>query len=51
MIFDRQYVNLTHVLGIIHKHMQCSPDRQPQIINYISLLIAAVCFHLLHYPT
>jgi len=50
-IFDRKYVNLTHVLSIIHKNIQCCPDGQPQIINYISLLVAAICFHLLHYPS
>jgi hypothetical protein len=49
-LFDRQYVNLTLVLSIIHQHIQCSPDGQPQIINYISLLVAAICFRLLHYP-
>jgi len=31
--------------------LQCSPDGQPQIINYISLLVAEICFHLLHYPS
>ena len=49
--FDRGYINLTNVLSITHKHiLQCSSDGQPQIINYISLLVAEMCFHLLHYP-
>jgi hypothetical protein len=31
--------------------MQCSPDDQPQIINYISLRVAKIIFLLLYYPT
>jgi len=33
--------------------MQCSPDGQKQIINYISLLVAKICFHIKSfiYPT
>jgi len=42
--------NLTNVLGIAHKHMQCSLDGQKQLINYISLREAEICFHILYYP-
>jgi len=31
--------------------MQCSPDYQPQIINYTSLHVAKISFLLLYYPT
>jgi hypothetical protein len=50
-IFHRQYVNLTNVLTTIYKHMQCSPDGQPQIIDYVSPLVAEISFLLLHYPS
>ena len=50
-IFDTQYVNLTNVLSTTHKHMQHSPDGQPQIFDYISLLVAEINFLLLHYSS
>ena len=42
-------VTVHKMLSITQKHMQCSPDGQLQIINYIPLLVAEICFLLLHY--